>query len=438
MLIAPLFLAVCGWLPELDADLAYLRQLAHEVVDSAKVDRGAEIAGAGRNITGHALRVPGGTQNYYPAFWIRDAAMMLGADLVPKDEVDGWIQVVAKTQPGPEGLNFPHGLHVPAYSVPDHITLAGEACWYPGAYADQGVGHYGFLPPADDAFYFIQMVWDSVRLAGNADAMKSKIITGWGEQPLWVVCSKAFGSVEADPKTGLVLCSERAGEGRVDWGFCDSTTKTGSCLMPSLLRWQAAVRLSKLLSQAGMAKPARDLRTQSVLISKNLTSAFYRPLPNGEGFLVSATGLGRRDDLWASAFAVWLGVLSPKIEKAVARHLASVVREGGSVIGGQVRHMPPTGEFGGYWERASSGHDTYQNGGFWATPTGWLTVAVAKVDRPAAAKLLGEYVSYVREHRSEGAPYEWINPNIGKVANGNYASSAGLVYIALRESGFYR
>jgi len=438
MLFASLMLTFCVRPEPIEGELAYLKKVAHEVVDSAMVLPGAGISNGGKNTTGHTVRVPGGTQDYYPAFWIRDAAMMLGADLVPADELEGWIRVVAATQPGPDGIDFPHGLRIPPYSVPDHITLKGEACWFPGAYADQGVGNYGFLPPADDAFYFVQMAWDYVRLTGKTDFLKSNVRTGWGEQPLADVCGRAFESVEADPKTGLVLCSDIPRKGRVDWGFCDSISKSGVCLMPSLLRWQASNRLSQLFSKLGNPSRTRQYRAEASLTAANLVKSFYRELPDRQGMLVSATELGRKDDLWASAFAIWLGVLPRRIESAVARHLLAVIRAGGTVIDGQVRHLPPSGEFGGYWEKASSGHDTYQNGGFWATPTGWLIVALGKVDRQAATKLLSEYVSYIRANRSKGAPFEWINPNTKTAANGNYASSAGLVYSALSEAGFYR
>jgi len=420
------------------AELAYLHQVAHEVIDSSRVAAGVEIPGVGKNTTGYALRVPGGTQTYYPAFWVRDAAMMLGADLVPADEIEGWIRVVAATQPGPNGLTFPHGLVIPPFSIPDHVTLQGEACWFPGAYANQGVGNYGFLPPADDAFFFIQMIADQARLAGNLDFLRGQIKTAWGSHPLSEVAAKAFGSVDVDPKTGLVVCSEVQGQGRVDWGFCDSVTKTGSCLMPSLLRWQAAGRLALLFDRLTDHRAAREYRSTQRRIAKNLINTLYRPLPNGEGMLLSATGLGKKDDVWASSFAVWLGVLPRWVVASICRHLRSLVESGGIVARGQVRHMPTVGEFGGYWDRASSGKDTYQNGGYWATPTGWLVYALKKIDNLSGNSLLSSYISYVRSNREKGAPFEWINPYTHTVANGNYGSSAGLVYAALARTGLDR
>lgn len=403
-------------------------------MNSAKVYPGESIPNGGENRTGYVLRVPGGTKNYYPAFWVRDAAMMLGADLVPATEIEGWIKVVAKTQPGQEGLSFAHGLRVPAYSIPDHITLDGQACWYPGAYTDQGVGNYGFLPPADDAFFFIQMVWEHYRLTHRAAFLTSKIGTGSGNARVIDVATQALQSVATNPINDLVVCSPEAGKGRVDWGFCDSIKKSGDCLMPSLLRWQALERLAVLHDAAGQKAAAISYRRAAIRIQGSILAAFYHPLAEGRGMLLSATEKGKKDDVWASAFAVWLGVLPADRETSVCRHLLGLYREGGIVAEGQVRQMPPNGEYGGFWESMGP-TDSYQNAGYWATPTGWLAVALGKVDRTASDVLVSDFVKHVKANRVAGAPFEWINPATGAKVNGNYGSSAGLVYISLAAAG---
>jgi len=418
----------------------YLHQVAREVTLASRVAPGGEISNGGKNTTGYAVRVPGGTQSYYPAFWVRDAAMMLGADLVPAEEVMGWIRVVAAVQPGPDGLRFDHGLWIPPYSIPDHITLGGQACWFPGAYADQGVGGYGHLPPADDAFYFIQMVYEEFRLTHRRDLLEKRVNSGWGEQSLDDVCSRAFGSVAVDGE-GLVQCESDPAKNRVDWGFCDSIRKTGSCLMPSLLRWQAANRMAEMVDFAGDALEAKAYRKTADGISAGIVKTFYRDLgssdsQNHQGMLFSATGLGHKDDIWASAFAVWLGVLPNKIERAVSRHLLALYKAGGAVAEGQIREVPPSGEFGGSWDSAQTGANTYQNGGYWATPTGWMIVALRKVDAAAADRLFGDFIAHLKSMRSEGAPFEWINPATNTYRNANYGSSAGLVYISLKEAGY--
>ncbi|MFO1513723.1 MAG: hypothetical protein U1F83_12525 [Verrucomicrobiota bacterium] len=416
------------------ADLDFLRATARKVLDSAALAPGAQIPSGAKNITGHQLRVPGGTLNYYPAFWVRDAAMMLGGDFISAEEVEGWIRVVATTQPGADGLQFGR-LHVPPFSIPDHITMAGQACWFPGANTEQGDGKFGFLPPADDAFFFIQMVHEHWRLTRSVRFFDAPVKTGWGEPPLADVAVKAFDSVAADASTGLVIGEAGEGRTRVDWGFCDTIRKSGLCLMPSLLRWRAAGQLATLLKASGNQAEAKRLRAEATKIQRSIVPQFYRELGahrgHATGCLLSATQLGCKDDVWTGAFAVWLGVLPRAVERKVAHHLLALYEAGGTVVEGQVRHLPPNGEFGGYWEEAPGPKGHYQNGGYWATPTGWFINALRRADAAAADRLLSEYVSHLRANEPQGAPWEWINPALKLTVNPRYGSSAGLVCVAI-------
>ena len=415
-------------------DWPWLRQVAAQVLDSAKVPAGGRIPDGATNTTGHSLRVPGGTLSYYPAFWVRDAAMMLGGDFVPADEIEGWVRVIAAVQPGPRGLRFGR-LIVPPYSIPDHITLNGEACWYPGAYTEQGTGRFGFLPPADDAFFFIQMVHDHWRVTRKTTLFDSEVVTSWGRPTVDTVCSKAFDSVAVNAESGLVQCEAEEGRTRVDWGFCDTIPKTGSCLMPSLLRWKAARDLQELFQANGKTNESAFYRSQADRIRPAILATFLEKVPESGGgsdvLLVSATGLGRKEDVWSSAYAVWLGLLPPDVEQKIAHRLLTLYEAGGTVVSGQVRHLPPNGTFGGYWEAALCERDTYQNGGYWATPTGWLVVALGKVSPAASDRLLREYQAHVRPNRQAGAPWEWINPARNLRANPHYGSSVGLVVNAI-------
>ncbi|MBX3111367.1 MAG: hypothetical protein KF857_05095 [Fimbriimonadaceae bacterium] len=418
MLTALVATAVGQALPA--ADLRELHSLAQTVLNESLVRAGSSIPGGPTNTTGHDLRVPGGTQSYYPAFWVRDAAMMLGADFVSAKEVEGWIKVVVAAGTGSKSLQFPNGMVVPPYSVPDHITLKGEACWYPGAYTDQGVGAFGKLPPADDAFYFVAMVAEQRRLAGNDKFLLSSVRCGDESMSVLSWAEAAFDSVKVDRPTGLVVCDPVLT--RVDWGFCDSVRKTGLCLFPSLLRWQAARELARTGSHR-----SHDFAAVTKKISSSIRKTFLVPLKPDEAKLVSATGTGAQDDIWGSAYALWLGVLPRADANKVARHLLRLYRAGKITAAGQVRHLPA----GDYWESATSAKGTYQNGGYWATPTGWLVRALATVDKAASRQLLSEYMAHLRAMKAKGAPFEWCDPATGKYVNARYASSAGLVYVAL-------
>ena len=363
--------------------------------------------------------------------------MMLGAKFVPKTEVEGWIRVIAQTQPGPSGLKFAHGLTIPPYSIPDHITLNGEACWFPGAYTNQGVGDFGFLPPADDAYFYIQMIWEQAQLAKNLDFYHSKVKTGWGEVSVAESARLAFDSVEADRYTGLVVCKSEPNLTRVDWGFCDSIRKSGLCLMPSLLRFQAAQRLQKLALQAHDTILANHYQSTVKEIKGGIAGLLIQLAPNGEAFLISANELGRKEDVWGEALAVCLHALSPASERLVATHLLNQYNAGEITQEGQVRHLPKSGIYGGHWEQALSAPETYQNGGYWATATGWLIAAISTVDRKAADRLFTEYIESLHRRSASGAPFEWIQPASNSNVNGKYGSSAGWIAITLKQFGWH-
>ena len=419
----------------MDESLQYLHRVATSVVYGSRV-RPGEAIGAIRNTTPWVLRVPGATREYYPCFWVRDAAMMLGADFIDADEVAGWVRLVASVQNGDKELALANGLCVPPWSIPDHITLAGAPCWYPGAMDGpaQGDGTYGFLPPADNAFYFIAMVREHLRLRASPALWMERLAVPSGTRTVREACERAFQSVEADAATGLVICSEERGRTRVDWGFCDTVRKTGLCLFPSLLRWRAALDLAELCDEAGDGGAANRWRREATRVRRSI-GTFYRRSGEFEGqeagLLLSATGLGRKDDLWGSAFAVWLGVLDPSMEAAVARGLARAA-QGDALYLGQLRHLTREGPYGGFWEQCSAAQGTYQNGGHWGTPTGWLVDAVARADARLAERILTDYVTHIRGEREQGAPWEWISPEGNARRNPQYAASAALPWIAIQ------
>jgi len=418
------------------ADAAALRQLAQETVASAEVKPGDKIS-RGINTTGRVLHLPGGSGSY-PAFWIRDAAMMLGGDLIPADEIEGWIRVIAATQPGAPGIRLQHGLFVPAYSVPDHVNVNGKAVWYPGTYADgddQGDGQYGHLPPADDAFYFVQMTREHLRLTGKPELLKTRVPTADGTHSVMEICDRAFESVAVDPATGIVVCEETPGHTRVDWGFCDSVHKTGLALMPTILRFRAAGDLAVLHEALGETAVAAVYRRTATRLREAVAKTFLQKIAGDEALLLSATGLGRKYDVWGSAFAVADGILPGEEETAVCRGLLSLYKTGGIVTEGQVRAMPLSGPFGGFWEQSSSPPGQYQNGAYWGTMSGWLIVALHKVDPPAARAILHDLVVSVTRDRQDGAPWEWVNPDLGFHRNPRYCATVALPYTTLRRCG---
>ena len=461
-----------------------LHDIAVGIVEHVRLRAGKTIEGH-TNATGVTLTLPDARARY-PFFRVRDAALLCGADFVLPDEIEGWTRLLAKAQAGAEGLKLPHDLNVPPYSIPDHITPEGIVRWFShgDTEGEPEDASFGNLPPADNAFYFIQIVREHLRLTKKPALFQSPV-TGLlpgtsvpttakpsaqtnakpagtvpapanfsdpiaaangssaapapsGSTTIADACARAFASIAVDESNGLVACSAEAGQFRVDWGFNDTVRKTGMCLVPSLLRWRAALDLSELYTAAGDRKRGSEYEKEAARIKANLVKVFYQPLPaeSGKqvGLLVSATIVGRKDDLWGSAYAVWLGALPADRAEAVARHLLAVYQSGGAVSAGQVRQLPPGSGRGGYWEQTVAEKDTYQNGAFWGLASGWYITALNRVSPKAGAQMLGELLAYNQANSMQGAPYECIDPTRKYLRTPLYAVSIAQPVIALQNS----
>ncbi|MBU6411783.1 MAG: hypothetical protein KGR98_15470, partial [Verrucomicrobia bacterium] len=102
-------------------------------------------------------------------------------------------------------------------------------------------------------------------------------------------------------------------------------------------------------------------------------------------------------DIWGSAFAVWLRVANPRQAQAIAEyfqeHYSAIVQHG------QIRQLPG----GVYWDDACA-KDTYQNGGYWATGTGWFVYTLNLVDPKLADQTV---VDLVNDFQKRGVD-EWV------------------------------
>ena len=114
-------------------------------------------------------------------------------------------------------------------------------------------------------------------------------------------------------------------------------------------------------------------------------------------------------------------------------------REKTAVQQGFVRHILTTdSKNNGAWEKAISKVGTYQNGGYWGTPTGWYISAIYEVDREAAADMAKDYVQFLRNNmRPDGVTqaWEWFNPDSNTYRNDLYVASVALPYLSLKEFG---
>jgi hypothetical protein len=113
--------------------------------------------------------------------------------------------------------------------------------------------------------------------------------------------------------------------------------------------------------------------------------------------------------------------------KTHSRRFAEFLRENQELVfyRGHVRHLLR----GEYWERllAPMERDRYQNGAYWAVPSGWAAQTVALVDPALARGLIHEVVDLWREEDV----YECISPD-GYRNGPSYVASATNLLGAIR------
>ena len=125
-----------------------------------------------------------------------------------------------------------------------------------------------------------------------------------------------------------------------------------------------------------------------------------------------------------------LGVIERSAAERALRTITEAVRKKTIVFEGAVRHVPTDLDFSeaSAWEKTAGLRlNTYQNGAYWHTPTGWLIAAVRRRDPPLAAELFGDYIQHLRKNdfrlnHGPEAPWECFGPS-HYAQNGVYMTS---------------
>lgn len=415
-------------------DLSFLEQLTRATIASARVKPGESRGGMGPNTTGVPVITPGGN---YPALWVRDFAMSLDCGLIGTDEILAHLRLIARAQNGGSERRLKSGGVIPPFAVPDHVNFDGRAVFYPGTYSsgeDQGAAPWGPLPPVDDHYYFIHLAHQLFQRT-SASAFLSESIDG---HPLWERLQRAFAVADSDTATGAVVSTRE--RRAVGFGFQDSVYLQGAMSFATLLRHQGAKELAELCRATGEPDKARQYTETARHIREHLVSVFADP-GRKDGWLLAATEVGRQPDVWATLFALHLGVLPPDAAARARSTVAEAVRAPGHLIEyqGAVRHVPKNRYFAPdrCWESSVGAADTYQSGAFWHTPTGWLVEAL-RVEAPDLARaVLGRFLQHLREgdfRRGGGrqAPWECFGREFAGAQNPVYMTSVTVPLAVLR------
>ncbi len=412
-----------------DHDLLFLENITRDVLEASRIypDQFAS-KNFGANATGGTLIRPGG-RNAYPSFWIRDYAMSLETGFISAKEQEHMLLLTAATQCNQTRITKGGSL-IPVGAVADHIRIDdSRPVYFPGTYdvEEQGTPEWGTLPPFCDQFYFIHMAHYYVTHTGNHSILLQDI-NGFR---LIDRLKMAFHAPPADDNHMVYTTEAIRG---VDFGFRDAQTITGALCFASILKYQAATELAQLLHLLRNEESGKYMQIADK-IKRTLPGVFM----DKRGMLLAATERSRQPDVWATALAVYTGILEEEDRTKACTMLASAYKAGTLSYQGNIRHILTTDDFNEHtaWEISLSPKNRYQNGAYWGTPTGWVCYAIRQVDQPSAARLASEYIEELRAHDFRkgdafGAPYECFNKD-GYVQNPVYLTSVACPLIAFRK-----
>lgn len=339
-----------------------------------------ELEAGSRRIAfnGTRLYTPDGV-GHYDALWTRDFEYM----------VEGW----------PDGVG--------AADLRNDFTYLIEAQRADGTIPDNrqadGTPDYVVLgsdPPTDNSQFLVKQAYDYYRLTGDLSLFEAHA------QAL----VRAMRAVPRSPTSSLVYITPEAPHS--GYGFTDSVGKTGEELFSSLLYVEAARDLAAMFRASGDPSDADTWEAEAEAVRRDV----QRLRDPATGMFFAASVDDRQIDVWGSAYAAYIGAIPDAQADAVGRYLTR--NYDGLVHRGQVRHLPA----GTYWNRMLFPFPpgTYQNGGYWATPSGWVASAIARIDRRLARKML---IDLVRDFQANGVS-EAFNDANGYRGADRYVASA--------------
>jgi hypothetical protein len=325
----------------------------------------------------------------YEAFWLRDFAYTLEGSIGSYSEKE--LQEASKL--------FIRSIRTDGAGV-DCVTFDGRPIYKPG------LGKMGANPVADGSQFTIAVAWHTYQKTKDSDFLREIIDD----------LVKTMSAVPRNPKTGLVHIKDSDWD-RCPYGFTDTVRMQGDILFCSLLYVEASRRLSDLLIAVNRKDEAAGWKLEAEIIAKKIREIFW---DSQAGLFRAATIHCREHHIWGSAFAVYLAVAdkdqSMKIAEYFRGNYSQIVQKG------QIRHLPG----GVYWEKCVAARDTYQNGAYWATPTGWFVYTLDIVDPRLADQTI---IDMVTDFRENGA-CEWVFGEKHRLPN--YLASASLPLAGIR------
>lgn len=336
---------------------------------------------------GTVLFTPDGL-GHYGALWTRDFAYMVenAWPLLDPAEVRAAAEYLLRGQRD-DGC------------IPDRVQADGRAVYSAGA-PDRPLGE----PPTDNGPFMVSLVSNYVRNTGD-----------FGFAARWL---PALGrGLDYTPRHSSGLVYIAPGRPRSPYGFTDTIAKTGELLFSSLLYWDACRQMAALARRCTGDPYPYPQRAEQV------SRALERLWDDKVGAYRAATGDCNQVDVWGTAYAVYIGAVQGERKGRALAFLRD--RYADYVYRGQVRHLLR----GEYWEKTLMPveRETYQNGAYWATASGWVIAALAQID-PALARRMAE--DLLADFRQNGI-YECVNEGYRKLEH--YVVSATNPWGVLRQ-----
>ncbi|CAM4116000.1 hypothetical protein EWU23_03405 [Cytophagaceae bacterium 50C-KIRBA] len=411
-------------------DWQFLKELTQAVIDSSRIRPHQRISpDFGPNQTGGTLIRPG-ARTSYPAFWIRDYAMSVGTGMITIKEQKHMLCLTAATQ-NEQIKKTKYGSTIPKGAIADHIRIDdAKPIYFPGTYSfeNQGEIQWGYQPPLDDMFFFIHMAYEYVKQSEDLAILDQKIhgISLFNRLIL------ALESVPINPKNQLVSVTD-SNRG-VDFGFRDAIHMTGDLCFPSLLRYQALCQLAELYQWRGNEEECRRQKAKAAILKQNIVNVFLEP----NGMLKASTGKSAQVDVWSTAWAVYTRVLAGEDALKASRRLSQAYQNNTLAYRGAVRHVLKSDDFSEFtaWEGSLVKKESYQNGAYWSTATGWVAYTLTLTHFSLGQQLIQELIKDLRKGdfrkgKGFGAPWECFTESYQQ--NPVYMTSVSVPYQVIQQ-----
>ncbi len=334
-------------------------------------------------IRGCATRTPGGTTLFTPdgvasynALWLRDFSYMVeyAGENITDDEIEGCVR-------------FAIGGRRDDGWMPDRIYADGTA-----VYAAGEVGKPVGKANLDNTPFLVFIVSD---LLARVDASRAKALFAEWSLPM----ARGLTALPLS-ENGLVFSDPQAPHS--PYGFTDTIAKTGELMMESLLFWRAC-RKMEWMTQRFADSPDPCWASMAQAVEQNLCRLYDK----SSGMFLAATRDCAQIDIWGNAYLLNIGFPAGKAEATILTYLEEQFAN--YTFAGQIRHLPK----GEYWQRLliDVPKETYQNGAYWATATGWVAWCLRRKAPALAAGLLRDVIACFR---NEGS-FECVNEGYRKL-----------------------